>query len=199
MTDASSQARTPAAARPTPSGARRWTRLAGRSSLYCALLLPVSLAALAAAIAGRRGSAVAWWRGLRVRLLDGSAVPARQPRTTAVVAHALVSLALGLVALVPLGVQVLFVLRGLLYGLVDRGPYDHSWGGPSRGGAWVAHIAAGIPEVLAALAVLVGIAALHQRLTASLDGVRRPRWLLPTVAMTVLATALLFVAWTRQL
>jgi hypothetical protein len=178
---------------------RNPARAAGRAALYCAAQLPVSRAALGAIILGRQRSVVAWWRILRVKLLGRTVVPASRPRSSTVVAHALSSLVLGLVALVPLGVQVLFVLRGLLYGFVDRGPYDHSWGGPSRGGAWIAHILAGTPEALAGLAALVGIAALHQRLTASIDGMRRPRWLVPTITVVVLATALLFVAWTRQL
>ncbi|MEV4620652.1 hypothetical protein AB0J74_18325 [Asanoa sp. NPDC049573] len=173
--------------------------IAARSLVYCAVLLPLSVAALVAVLLGRQGAALAWWRALRVRWLGRPPVPPRRPRTVLVLGHAVASFVLGLIAVVPLGVQVLWVLRGVLYGFVDRGPYDHSWGGPSRAGAWLAHFLIGTPEALAGLAALAGIAALHQRLTASLDGVRAPRWLFPTVALAVLAMVLLFVAWTRQL
>jgi hypothetical protein len=181
------------------SQARRWVAAAVRSLAYCALLLPLSLAALFAVFLGGQGWAVASWRTMRTSLLDLPAVPPRRPRPVAVVGHALSSLLLAVMALVPLGVELLWLLRGVLYGFVDRGPYDHSWGGPSRAGAWVAHLLIGTPEALAGLAALAGIAALHQRLTAALDGVRAPRWLMPTVVVAGLATALLFVAWTRQL
>jgi hypothetical protein len=154
---------------------------------------------LFAAVVGRQRWTVASWRWLRTRLLDLPAVPGGRPRTLAVAGHAMASLLLGVMAVVPLGVEVLWLLRGVLYGFVDSGPYDHSWGGPTRGGAWVAHFVIGTPEALAGLAALAGIAALHQRLTAALDGVRTPRWLMPTVVVAGLATALLFVAWTRQL
>jgi hypothetical protein len=177
---------------------RRWARRVARSVLYCAVLLPVSVAALAAVLLGGRDRAVRWWRALRVRLLGCPAVRPGRPRTLVVLGHAVSSLVLGLVAVVPLGVQVLWLLRGVLYGFVDRGPYDHSWGGPSRAGAWLAHFLIGTPEALAGLAALVGLATLHQRLTAAVDGVRTPRWVIPTVAVTVVATAVLFVAWTRQ-
>jgi hypothetical protein len=180
-----------------PSSRQSVRRLAGataRGAAYCALLIPVGVAAL-----GRPGIAPSWWRHLRTRLLRAAPVPPGQPRTTAVLGHAASSILLGSVALVPLGIQVLLVLRGALYGLVDRGPYDHSWGGPSRAGAWVAHFLVGVPISLAGLAALVGIAAVHQRLTASLDGVPPARWVKPAVVLIGLAAALFVVAWSRQL
>ncbi|MEV4659046.1 hypothetical protein [Micromonospora sp. NPDC049301] len=51
----------------------------------------------------------------------------------------------------------------------------------------------------AGLAALIGIAAVHQRLTRSLDGERRGPWLIPAALLIALAGALLFVAWTRQI
>lgn len=173
---------------------RRLVRACVRSAAYCALLIPLGVAAL-----GRPGAAPSWWRRLRTRLLGAAPAPAGRPRTTAVLGHAVSSILLGVVALVPLGVQVLLVLRGALYGLVDRGPYDHSWGGPSRAGAWLAHFLVGVPISLAGLAALVGIATVHQRLTASLDGAPRARWLTPVVVVICLAGALFVVAWSRQL
>ena len=187
--------------RPIPAAARA-ARAVGRSLLYCAVLIPVSTAALIAALLGRRQTAVSWWRALRTWLVsNGSAGGAalRRPGTVAVIGHALASLLLGAAALVPLGIQVLMLLRGVLYGLVDRGPYDHSWGGPTRGGAWLAHFLVSVPFTLAALGALAGIAAVHQRLTRSLDGGRPAWWQLPLTAVICLAGAVLVFAWSRQI
>jgi len=184
-------------ARPRPLG--RVVGACARSALYCALLIPVGTAALFAVLAGRAGVAVSWWRRLRTRLLRVAPAPIARPRPAAVLRHAVASILLGAVALVPLGVQVLMMLRGVLYGLVDRGPYDHSWGGPGRAGAWLAHFLVGVPMSVAGLAALVGIAAVHQRLSGSLDGARSPRWLAPVTVLVCLAGALFVVAWSRQL
>ena len=187
--------------RPIPAAARA-ARAAGRSLLYCAVLIPVATAALIAALVGRRQTAVSWWRALRA-WLRGSAstggTALSRPGTVAVIGHALVSLLLGAAALVPLGIQVLMLLRGVLYGLVDRGPYDHSWGGPTRAGAWLVHVLVGIPFTIAALGALVGVAALHQRLTRSLDGGRLAWWQLPLTVVICLAGAAFVVAWSRQI
>ncbi|MBM0232041.1 hypothetical protein JNW91_09275 [Micromonospora sp. STR1_7] len=179
----------------------RTARLAGRSLAYCATLVPVALFALVTAPLGGAGAAVARWRALRSGLLGmpPSATPGRRTGPVAVLGHALLSLLLGAVALLPLGVELLTVLRGVLYGVVDPGPYTHSWGGPTRAGAWLAHFLVGLPLSAAGLAALIGIAAVHQRLTRSLDGEPRPRWLIPTALLMALAGALLFVAWTRQI
>lgn len=177
----------------------RLARVSARSALYCALLIPVGAAAMFAVMVGRTGVAMSWWRRLRTRLLRTAPEPAGQPRPGAVLGHAVSSVLLGVVALVPLGVQVLMLLRGLLYGVVDRGPYHHSWGGPSRAGAWLAHFLVGVPMTLAGLAALVGIAAVHQRLTRSVDGAQPARWLTPVAVLICLAGALFVVAWSRQL
>ncbi|MEU8211130.1 hypothetical protein AB0B85_18275 [Micromonospora sp. NPDC049044] len=176
-------------------------RLAGRSLAYCATLVPVALLALATVPWGKAGAAAARWRALRTGLLGAppTAAPDRRPGPVAVLGHGLLSLLLGFVALLPLGVELLMVLRGVLYGIVDSGPYDNSWGGPSRAGAWLAHFLVGLPLSAAGLAALMGIAAVHQRLTRRLDGERSPLWLLPTTLLMALAGALLFVAWTHQI
>ncbi|MEU7676324.1 hypothetical protein AB0C42_16115 [Micromonospora taraxaci] len=179
----------------------RTAHLAGRSLAYCAALIPVAVFALVTAPLGRSGAAVARWRTLRTWLLrlPSTAPPGRRPGMVAVLGHAGLSLLVGAVALLPIGVEVLMVLRGVLYGVVDPGPYDNSWGGPSRGGAWLAHFLVGLPLAAAGLAALIGIAAVHQRLTGRLDGERSPLWLLPTVLLMAVAGALLFVAWTHQI
>ncbi|MEU7869223.1 hypothetical protein [Dactylosporangium sp. NPDC049140] len=108
-------------------------------------------------------------------------------------------LVLGVVALVPLAFLVIFVLRGVLYGIVDRGPYDNSWGGPSRAGAWFVHFLVGIPILLAGLGALAGIAALHRRLSVALDGGPRPRWLVPVTVAVVVFVVVFVVLWSRQI
>ncbi|MET8120183.1 hypothetical protein [Micromonospora sp. NPDC005189] len=185
----------------TRSRPYRTARLAGRSLAYCATLVPVALFTLVTAPLGGTGAAAARWRSLRTGLLGvpPTSASGRRPGPAAVLGHALLSLLLGAVALLPLGVQVLLVLRGVLYGVVDRGPYDDSWGGPTMAGAWLAHFLVGLPIAAFGLAALIGIAAVHQRLTRSLDGERRPAWLIPTALLLALAGALLFVAWTHQI
>jgi hypothetical protein len=187
---------------PSPrSRAYRIIRLAGRSLAYCAALAPVAVFALVAAPVGRSDAAAARWRALRTGLLGAPPVagPGRRPGPVAVAGHGLLSLLLGVTALVPLGVELLMVLRGVLYGIVDPGPYTHSWGGPTRAGAWLAHFLVGLPMAAAGLVALVGIAAVHQRLTRGLDGARPAPWLIPVTLLIALAGALLFVAWTHQI
>ncbi|MGC4798863.1 hypothetical protein ACLQ3H_32715 [Micromonospora saelicesensis] len=179
----------------------RMGRLAGRNLAYCAMLVPVALLALVTVPLGGAGPAAARWRALRTGLLGAAptATPTRRPGRVAMLVHAVLSLLLGAAALLPLGIQLLLVLRGVLYGFVEPGPYDHSWGGPTLAGAWVAHFLIGLPIAAVALAAMIGLAAVHQRLTRSLDGERRAPWLIPTVLLIALAGALLFVAWTHQI
>ncbi len=175
------------------SGSR--LRAVGRASGYSAGLAVVSLAGLAAVAVGRPAAAARWSQ--RWQRLLGGAVD--QPdRGLPVAGNAVAGLLLGVLAFLPLGVEVLFVARGVLYGLVDHGPYNHSWGGPGRGGAWLAHFLVGVPLALAGLAALVGIARLHRRCTARLAGQPGGAWALPVVAVLCVAGAALFVAWLRQ-
>ncbi|MFC7707663.1 hypothetical protein [Micromonospora lupini] len=185
----------------TRSRLDRTARLAGRSLAYCATLVPVALLALVTAPVGGADAAAARWRRLRTGLLGAPPTPTpdRRPGPVAVLGHGLLSLLLGFVALLPLGVQLLLVLRGVLYGIVDSGPYDHSWGGPTRAGAWLAHFLVGLPMAAAGLAALIGIAAVHQRLTRRLDGERTAAWLLPATLLIAAAGALFFVAWLHQI
>jgi hypothetical protein len=185
----------------TASGrVRRTLWAAGRALLYCAALIPLAIGTLIVASSGRARAAVPCWRWLRTRVLGApSPQVTRRPGFFAVVIHALLSVLLGAAALVPLGIEVLFILRGVLYGLVDHGPYTNSWGGPTRAGAWLAHFLVGVPEAGAGLLALVGIAAIHQRLTLSLDGGRRSLWLAPVTLLVSASGALFFVAWLHQL
>ena len=145
-------------------------------------LLPRGLAALGALLAGRAEAA---------RRLIGAGRGRVLPAVGATVL-------LGVLSLIPLGGGVLAVLRGALYGLVDHGPYDDSWGGPTRAGAWLAHAAVAVPLAVAALAVLAALAGLHRRLLARLDGRPAPGWAVPVTVLAVAAAAVLVVAWIRQ-
>ncbi|MFD4728796.1 hypothetical protein ACPCI1_16025 [Streptomyces seoulensis] len=90
--------------------------------------------------------------------------------------------------------------RGVLFGLVDRGPYDHSWGGPTRGGAWLAHFAVGLPVAAAGLALLWCVAYLDDRLGARfVRGERTGAWVLPVALLACAAGAVFVVAWVHQL
>jgi hypothetical protein len=87
----------------------------------------------------------------------------------------------------------------MFYGFVDRGPYDTSWGGPSRTGAWAAHFLVGVPIAGAGLFMLAGLAALHLAWSRRLAGERGSRWLLPVTALVSVAVAVFVVAWIRQI
>src|SRR5262249_25928813 len=117
-------------------------RRAGADIVHAAVLLPASLAEFAAALAGGR--------------------PPRARRLL----HAGMGIVLGTLSLLPVGLEVFFVVRGVLYGVVDQGPYDNAWGGPTRAGAWLAHFGIGLLSAAAGLALLWCIAQLHRKLGA---------------------------------
>ncbi|MGI5352306.1 hypothetical protein ACQEU8_29555 [Streptomyces sp. CA-250714] len=170
-------------AAPTPALKRGFARQLGEA----VILFPLGLFALVMALGGQGGPAR---RVLRA-----------QPGASAVrvIAHAALTVLLGVLALILAGVLALGTARGLFYGFVDSGPYDDSWGGPSKAGAWLAHFGVSLPISAAAIGLLYGLAALHRRLTAPLRGERRPAWVLPTVLLSCLATALFLFAFIRQL
>ena len=165
-------------------------------AVYCGGLAVVSAAGLGLVLAGRPAAAARLsgrWQRLRGE-------PATQPvRGLPVAGNALMGLVLGVLAVIPLGIEALFVARGVLYGVVDGGPYDTSWGGPTRGGAWLAHFLVGVPFALAGLAALSGLALLHRRWTAHLAGERGGAWVVPVALLACGAAALLFVAWLHQI
>jgi len=163
-----------------------------RGAARGALLLPRGALALAGTAAARPGFAT------RMLRPDAPADPSRTgaPRR---LWYGLVAVLLGALALVPVGVELLFLLRGVAYGLVDHGPYDHSWGGPTMAGAWAAHFAIALPFAALGLVVLAGLDALHRRVTAPMVGRTTPAWTVPVVVLAVAAAALLVRAWLAQL
>ena len=186
----------------TSSEPRSWrvaVAAAGRSTLYGAALIPLSVGSLIDVATRRPARATARWSQLRTRLLRKTPpLAAPSPSLALRAGHAVLSLLLGLVALIPIGVELLFVLRGVFYGLVDRGPYDNSWGGPTRAGAWAAHFAVGVPLLVLALVVLAGLGNLHSRLTGRLEGERLAWWVLPIAVVAAAGGAVLAVAWWHQ-
>jgi hypothetical protein len=122
-----------------------------------------------------------------------------RPGRWAASGHAAVGLALGVVAVIPLAAVALFVARGVLYGIVVAGPYDTSWGGPTRTGAWIAHFLVGLGLAVLSLFALSGLAGLYTRWGRLLAGERGQRWVVPVTALVVVTTGLLVWAWTRQL
>jgi hypothetical protein len=121
------------------------------------------------------------------------------PRRARRLLHAGTGILLGAPSLLAVGLEVFFVVRGVLYGVVDHGPYTHSWGGPTRAGAWLAHFGIGLLFAVAGLALLWFIAQLHHRLGARwLRGERIGAWVLPTALLTAAAGVLIAVAWLHQ-
>ncbi|WP_436525753.1 hypothetical protein [Actinoplanes sp. HUAS TT8] len=167
-----------------------------QSVLYSSGLALVSAASLGLALIGRPAAAVQLANGWQSRLGEPAGLPGRFGPATG---NAAVGLVLGILALIPLGFQVLFVARGILYGWVDPGPYDTSWGGPGRGGAWAVHFLVGVPIAAAGIAALVGIAALHRRWTARMAGERGGAWVLPVILTGTAAEVVFFIGWLHQI
>ncbi|MFJ6406022.1 hypothetical protein ACIQK9_10940 [Streptomyces hydrogenans] len=179
------------AARVVRGGAAGFLRRAGRA----AVLLPIALATTGLVLAGRADRAAEWW----ARVGGEGPAAVRRPGTGRLLGHALVCVPLGLIALVPVGVEVLFVLRGVLYPLADSGPYDHSWGGPTMAGAWAVHFLVSLPFAAAGLGALALLHRLHHRLAGRLWGRRVGAGPVLVTLVTALACAVLVVAWTHQL
>ncbi|WP_018548729.1 hypothetical protein [Streptomyces sp. LaPpAH-108] len=131
---------------------------------------------------------------------SGTALKGHDPHRLRRLLHAGTGILLGAVAFVLVGMELLVIARGALYGFVDQGPYDHSWGGPTRTGAWLAHFLLSLPVVAGGLGLLWFIAGLDDRLGARfVRGERTGAWALP-VALLLSAGAVVFViAWTHQL
>lgn len=172
----------------------------GRSLLYAIALVPMAVLALAAALCGRSATAAKWWFRLGDRVLGVRTTRvAGRPGFAAVAGHALLSAGLAAVAVMLWGIDVLFVIRGVFYGFVDHGPYNHSWGGPTRGGAWLMHFLISFPSAIAAAGLLVGIVAVHRRLTEALAGARPAPWLIPVALLIPVPAVLFFIAWLHQI
>jgi hypothetical protein len=173
-----------------------YTVRAGRNLGYALVLIPLSLLALVGTLGGQGRRVASWW----FRLLGQrpGPIPGRLPFAR-VAGHALLSVGLAAAAVVLWGIDVLFVLRGVFYGFVDHGPYNTSWGGPTRGGAWLAHFLISFPCAIAAAVLLAGIAMVHRRLTVALSDSRPAPWLIPVALLIPVPAVLFFIAWLHQI
>jgi hypothetical protein len=169
------------------------SRRVARRTARGAALLPLAFGTLGATAAGRSDTARGWWAAG-----PGDAAPTSASRPRLLV-QGLLTIPLGLLALIPVGIEILFVLRGVLYGFVDHGQYDHSWGGPTRGGAWLAHFAISVPFAIAGIAALWGLDRLSARLANRLTGRRVGFWPYAAVVVASIGGLLLFVSWLHQI
>ncbi len=169
-----------------------------RSGAYLASVAPIAVTALVTSLPEPEGTYRRWAR----LVVWKRGVPQAGPRACtrpALLGHAVASVLVGLVGWVLLAVIGLMIARGALYGLVDGGPYDDSWGGPSRAGAWLAHFAISVPVAAGAALCSVGVANLHVRMTRRLHGEPMAWWAVPVVLILCGAAALFVVGWIRQL
>ncbi|MEU8680710.1 hypothetical protein [Streptomyces sp. NPDC048611] len=188
--------RSPAGERRPDSASGPPPRLAAaaRHAGLAVTLFPAGALAVCSTLTGHREAA-------RRRWLRAGPLPlgAPAPGAARLVFHGALTILLGVLALLLAGALALAVARGLLYGFVDRAPHDHSWGGPSLAGAWLAHFAVSLPCVALALAILTGVTRLNRHTTAPLRGEHRPAWALPTAAVACALGLLFVVAFVRQL
>jgi hypothetical protein len=169
-----------------------------RSLAYAAAILPLGLVSLVTAAGSPEGTARRWERLAAPSPGERGGAGAR-PTITRVIGHAVMSVLLGAVAWVLLLAIATMIARGALYGFFEPGPYDTSWGGPSRTGAWLAHFAIATPAAAVTVVLAGGVARLHANLTGRLQGAPTPGWVLPVALLLCAATALFVFAWTRQL
>ncbi|WP_306324673.1 hypothetical protein [Streptomyces venezuelae] len=164
---------------------------------FAALLLPAALGTAGAVVVGRSDVARRWWaRGGEQGPVagDGGVRPGR----ARLLAHSLLCLPLGLLALIPLGLEVLFVLRGVLYPLVQPGPYTTAWGGPSMAGAWLVHFGVGVLSAVVGLGALWLLNRLHARLAGGMWGRGVGVWPVAVTAAAFAGGVLLVIAWLHQ-
>jgi len=112
--------------------------------------------------------------------------------------EAAVTTGVGVLALIPIAMIALCVARGVFYGLVDPGPYDTAWGGPTREGAWAAHFMISIPFIAIGALALAGLVRLRRSWLRWLGGERRRWWVLPVTLALYAGAALLVRAWLHQ-
>lgn len=168
-----------------------------RSAGYAALIAPTGIVGLAAALAGR-DPALRWVRRTAAPKGHTWNSTGYRPRLR-LVAHYLMSVLLGLVAWMLFAIVAMMIARGALYGIVDPGPYDDSWGGPSHAGAWLVHFVMSLPVIALALMLVTGVARLHYIVAGSIYGHRPPRWAASMAVITCVGAAVFFIAWLRQI
>ena len=160
------------------------TPLAQRSPLYAHLLAGLTIPGrISALFRGRTPEAVS----------SDHSRPARPRRA------AMLMLGELLPWLIVFGAMVLSLVRGVFYGLVDHGPYDDSWGGPTLAGAWAAHIAVGLLTIAVGAAAVVGLGALRTRIERPAYGQSTPRWAYVVGVFLLIFSVYLLGAWIAQI
>lgn len=149
---------TPLAASQAPTGWRDRIRTAARYHVYAVAALPVGLVGLLATPLGGAGAVGRTQRRLARRVLGvplpGAASPARL-RVTGLVGFWLTSLPVNLLAFVLTApFWLLFLTRGFLYPVFGANNLEHSWGGPTLAGAWLAHWIQGPPALIVITVIL---------------------------------------------
>lgn len=190
MNTAPEPGRASARTRSTDSWVRRIARRTGAG----VTLLPRGLVAVGALLAGNH-------RAVRRRWLRAGDAPAdaRGPGWWALLGQAVGCVLLGAAAWFLCVLALLGLVRGLLYGVVDSGPYDAAWGGPSLAGAWVVHAVIGVPAAGVALAGVYGLERLQRQLTRPLRGEPLPGWVVPVVLLVCVVAALFGTSFVHQL
>ncbi|WP_441248430.1 hypothetical protein [Kitasatospora sp. McL0602] len=147
-----------------------FTATARRRAAYALFSLPIGLAALPMAAAGR--AAAGRHRGFVLRMLG-----LRAGRTThlprRVLVHGLLSTPVNLLASVITGYGWSIVVLNIAYPirpLIGLPGYDpNAWGGPTYAGAWAFHaLAGGVPAIFVTALAARGFAALQQRIARRL-------------------------------
>jgi hypothetical protein len=169
-----------------------------RSLRYAALIAPLSVVGLVATAAGNER---AWRWEHRAAVALGNATPANsaeRPSRSRLAANQVMGTLLGLVTWLLLAIVALLIARGLFYGFVDAGPYDDSWGGPSKAGAWLVHFLVSIPFAALALVLASRVGRLHHIVAQSAYGQSRPWWAIPVAIVSCLGAAIFLMAWLQQ-
>ncbi|GAB2647890.1 hypothetical protein [Kribbella swartbergensis] len=173
-----------------------------RSIWYDVRLVWLGAQTMADAVTGQERTAEARWEVLaRSQRLDrAKARRAKVGREAGVVfGHGVVSSGLGVVSWFLVGLLVMAVVRGPLYGVVEHGPVGAgTWGGPTKAGAWAVHAAVSVPIVLGLLFGLRGIQVLHEALVRRLYGMAGP-WVLPATITVCGGGLVLMWSWIQQL
>ncbi|MDT2005976.1 hypothetical protein FXW78_16765 [Rhodococcus opacus] len=174
-----------------------FTTDSARRALFALRAFPAGAIALGATATGRHHWAARWQRDAADR--GGfQQVGERPPSWVRVLTHSVLSLLVGTVAWFLAFLSLIAAFRGLFYGLITDGSYEHSWGGPTLAGAWLVHLVLGLLLVPVVLCLLRAVAVLLAGLTRRLLGDSGPAWAVPVALVLAAAGALLFRSWLHQ-
>lgn len=151
-----------------PFAADTWRR-----TLYVVVALPLGVACVPLAVLGGSPLAASLQRSLVRRLLALRIAEPRHRRTDErVVAHAALSVPLGVVSFLLTAYLWLLVPMNLAFPLRAREPGElaDSWGGPTLAGAWAVHAAGGLVFLFLTPWIVKAATSLQGRLARALLG-----------------------------